>query len=667
MYDQFRFLFSPITIGNVVIPNRIFFTAHVTRYISDPMDSGERQAHYFAERAKGGVGLIALMDPPYAGYTASLYSRMPEAARAQVLRRNRLTTDLVHQHGGKIFAQICHGTGRQHTNSRRPEAPVVSASPVPCPTTRFIPHELEIEEIESLITQGAELAVDIREAGFDGIELHSSHAGYIIQQFLSPYSNKRTDEYGGSLENRMRFLFRCLKAIRNAVGRDYVVGLRLGVDEFVPNGLTLDEGKEIARHIEASGMADYLSVDPGNYKNSRILIFPDSSFPLGFASYLAAEIRAAAPSLPIVASHRIADPLLAERILAEGQADMVGMARPLICDPELPRKAREGRFDDIRRCVACNEGCTARIVEGMAITCIQNPSAGKEKDEGIGIPEPASIRKKVVVVGGGPAGLKAAETAAFRGHDVVLYEKAQEMGGQIALQARVRSRQEYGDIARHLIHSINKLRVVVKLGEEATVESIGRDNPDALIIATGSRPIRTEYTNLTPTLPGLPGADQQNVLTEFDVLNGAETGQTILVVEDNEGDTKAPNVAEFLADQDKQVEIITTASYVGVGVPSANLFTLNRRLMGKGIKFTPYTAVSQIEGTTVHTYNVCTNQAGTIEDVDTVVLTIGHRAETGLYRDLKGKVKEIYLVGDAVAPRRVEDAIREGYQVARGI
>ncbi|MBI2876338.1 MAG: FAD-dependent oxidoreductase, partial [Candidatus Tectomicrobia bacterium] len=325
-------------------------------------------------------------------------------------------------------------------------------------------------------------------------------------------------------------------------------------------------------------------------------------------------------------------------------------------------------LEDIRTCMACSEGCIQRLFAQRQATCVQNPAAGREEKWGIGTLKAAPKKKKMVVVGGGPAGMEAARVAALRGHEVVLYEKEPELGGQVLLAARLPYRDEFGGSVRYLSLQINKLGVRVQLGTEATLEIIQREKPDAVVVATGSVPLRTGFTGLRPDLPGIPGVEQENVCAVHDVIRGTATVGPRVVLIDDDGHHRAAGTGELLANQGKQVEIITRLPFVGMDIVLTDLSLLYPRLLEQGVVLTPFTAVREIRGNQVVVYPIYTpQQERTIEGVDTVVLAMGNRACNELYRALKGQVKELYAVGDCVAPRKIAMAIYEGHKVGRTI
>jgi len=513
---------------------------------------------------------------------------------------------------------------------------------------------MEADEISEVIQAFGQAAKRVRQSGLDGVEVHAS--GSLVGQFMSPLTNRRTDGYGGNLDNRLRFPFEIIDAVRANIGEERLLGMRIFGDEMVDGGLNQDNMKAIASRLAETGKIDYLSIVGGSPVNlvGTAMTVPPMYVPLGFSVYLAAGIKEVV-DIPIVCSGRINDPVQAEKILADGYADMVGVARALICDPELPNKAREGRSDDIIRCVACNEGCWGRRKRGTFITCVQNPVTGRE-EEWSSI-DRATAKKRVMVVGGGPAGLEAARLCAQRGHEVTLYEQRAELGGQILIAARAPLREEYGDIARYLANQVRKVGVRVKLDIKVTMGVVRAQNPDVVIVATGS----------TPFVPDIPGADGGNVVNVWDVLEErVGVGRRVVVVDGDKGQ-QGCSTAEFLADQGKEVELLSRSLHVGADIDSHTWPLLRRRLIEKGVVLSPHTWVKRITEDKVLVYDLLTFAEKEIEGVDTVVLALGGKANDDLYRSLKGQVKELYAMGDCVVPRTVEKAIYEGHRVARCI
>lgn len=614
----------------------------------------DRHVNYYKERAKGGVGLITTeelsvhpSDHPY--------EKLVDAFEPHVIPGYKKLTRAIHEYDTKIFAQLNHnGMQADGKNSRMP---VWGPSAAEDPLFRETCKEMEIEDIQECVAYYARCAIYAVEGGFDGIELQLGHSS-LIRQFLSPATNFREDEYGGSLENRLRFCIEVVDAIRKAIGRDFTLGIRLNADEMHPHGgLTLEDNKKIAAHLDATGQLDFMDLSLGTFYN-LYLVEGSMHTPFAYTVPLAAAIRSVV-NIPVYCTNRINDPHLAENILANGHADMIGMVRALICDPELPNKAREGKGEDIRYCIACNQGCIGRMGLGFSLGCVQNPAVGFEDTLGIGTLKPASAQKKVVVVGAGPGGLEAARVAATRKHKVVLFEKEDKVGGQNLIAGKPAGRAEITGVNRWLNSQVAKLDVDLRLGVEADEEKILKEKPDVVIVATGSVPKEKPF-----------GGDYSfpDVVNTQQVLRDeVQTGEKVLLI-DLDGHHQATGTAELLADRGKKVHMVTPSLFVGSKLgPLQDLYLARQRLAMKGVTFTPDIAVLEIQGKVAKGLNVYSNKLIDFEGYDTIVLAAGNRSNDSLYFALKGKVKELYRVGDCVAPRKVDMAVHEGHMVGREI
>ena len=651
MTAAFKFLFTPIQLGTVLVPNRIVSTAHATAYARDGIPT-ERLIAYHEARARGGVGLIitgaTVVHPtsPYDEY--NLLCNLDD----RIIPAYHQMAKAVQKYGTRIMAQLSHMGRSGETDDSR--YPLYGPSPIADEIRREPPAEMDVELIEEIIAAYGKAAARAREGGLDGVEIHGGHSS-LVAQFMSPYANQRTDAYGGNRKKRLLFVKQVSQAVRKNVGRDFTVGLRLSGDEFVDGGLTLDAVKENARDLEATGMLDFIDVTAGTDSNlhSYYMHYSPMCVPLGNLTHLSAAIKEMV-SLPIITVGRINDPVLAEKILADGLADMVGMTRAALCDPDFPQKAREGRIDDIRHCIACNQGCFKRIFKAQPITCIQNPAAGKERTYGP-LHKAAAVRK-VIVVGGGPAGLETARVAAERGHQVILLESEPSLGGQIRLASQAPGRQEFGEVILYLSRQVEKAGVDIRLGEEGTVEQILGLAPDAVVIAAGARPV----------IPDIAGARSANVVTAWDILGGkVPDGRRFAVSDGDKEDQVAVGTAEYLADLGKEVEIISKLPYIGKDLDILNFVPICQRLLEKGVKLTPHTGIGEINKQRVVLYNVYTGAQEFRKDVDVVVFAAGRVAEDNLYWALKGKISDLYRIGDCLAPRSVLSAIAEGTRVGR--
>jgi mycofactocin system FadH/OYE family oxidoreductase 2 len=652
--SEYKYLFSPLKIGSTVVPNRINFAAHMTNYAEDNLIS-DRHVAYYEERAKGGVGLI-ITEEMGVHPTDHPYLKLVDVYEGDhVLPGFKKLTAAIHKYDTKIFAQLNHN-GMQG-DGKLSRLPVWGPSTGKDPIFRETCKAMEIEDIKECAEYFARCAEISVEGGFDGIEIQLGHSS-LIRQFLSPLTNHREDEYGGSLENRCRFALEVIDACRKKIGREFTLGVRMNADEMHPRGgLTHEGAKEVAVRLEASGQLDFFDLSVGTFYN-LFLVEGSMHTPLGYTVPLAAGMRSVL-NLPVFCTNRVNDPHLAEKILEEGQADMIGMVRALIADPELPNKSMEGRESDIRNCIACNQGCIARMGLGYHLGCMHNPAVGKEAELGIGTLKPADKPKKVVVVGGGPAGLEVARCATVRKHKVVLLEKNDDVGGQNIIAGKVAGRQEITGVTRWLVGQLNKLELDIRLGVEATADMVLAEKPDAVVIATGSTPVTAPFAG-EYSFPDV-------VTTVQIVTEEVEAGDKVLMI-DLDGHHQATGTAEFLADRGKKVHMLTAALFVGSALgPLQDLYLSRNRLANKGVTFTPDIAVLEIQGTMVKGLNVYSNEIIEFDGYDTVVLACGTVANDSLYYELKGKVDEIYRVGDCVAPRKTDMAIIEGHRIGRAI
>ncbi|MEO6893301.1 MAG: mycofactocin system FadH/OYE family oxidoreductase 2, partial [Ktedonobacteraceae bacterium] len=606
----------------------------------------------------GGCGLI-ITEEQSVHASDWAYQKLIHGFDPRVVPGYRRMTRAVHDQETRIFAQLNHnGMQASSMYSRRP---VVGPSPMVDPIHREMCKELEPEEIAEIVRGYALVARHVREGGFDGAELQSSHSS-LMRQFFSPYYNRRSDSYGGSLANRMRFALEVITAVRAEVGRDFTLGIRLCGDELIPAGLTLDDVREIARLLEATGHLDFINTSIGEFHN-LYMVEGSMHTPPGYQLFVSAGIRETV-KLPVFCTGRIKDPVQAERILREGLADMVDVVRGQICDPAFSRKAREGRTESIRLCISCNQYCIGRMGLNLSLGCIQTPATGNEL---LFPPIPpaasrrsATRRPSVLVVGGGPGGMQAAKVAAQRGYRVRLYEKEPELGGQINLIVRVPGRVEFGDAARNLQRDIQEAGVEVCLGSEVTAEFIERERPDAVIIATGSR----------PSLPPVPGADLPHVATVWQVLQGeksAQAGEYVLVY-DQIGFHQATSVAELLAERGCLVEVVTPQFFAGGDLSiTLDIELWYRRMLARGARMTANYFLASLEPHGATIINNYTGQPRQLTDVALAVLVTPQVVNDDLYQQLQGKVKQLYCIGDCLAPRRVEHAILDGERAARAL
>ena len=654
MVGEFKYLFTPIKVGPMTLRNRIVNSPHGTHFAKDHLYD-ERYVYYIAERAKGGAAMLCtgmtIVDPRLVPIILSETVADVDDRVTPVYRR---ITDAVHEHGAKFVVQLVDPGCSVWSTRLHPDAmPLLAASPIPGERDKEVPMEIDREGVEKIARLFGEAAARVKAGGCDGILINAAH-GFLLMGFYSPLLNTRTDEFSGPMENRLRPLFMVIDEIRKNIGRDLALGVLICGDEFLEGGVTIDDAKAVATLLDKSGQVDFLDVTCSNTSSrfSRSMIYGATYLPLGAMVPLASAIREAV-SIPVMTVGRINDPVQAEKILADGHADLIGMTRALIADPYLPNKAKAGQLEDIRQCVSIMEGCIVRVDEGGVMTCVQNPVVGREK-EWVEL-KPASVKKKVMVIGGGPAGLEMARVAALRGHKVSLYEKTSELGGQVLILSRAPSRQELASITRWLSLQVQKLGVDIRLNTEVTPELVVRENPDAVVVATGSTSFHL----------AISGATDQNLVDERSVLLGkVSVGQRVVVL-DGKGDTASTSTAEFLAEQGKQVYILARGYQVGENIDMVTKPLVYRSLLDKGIILMPFTWIRSISDRKVITYNTCTFKEDKIEDIDTVVHAMPAVADNQICKSLKGKVKELHAIGDCLAPRRIENAIYGGSKVGR--
>jgi 2,4-dienoyl-CoA reductase-like NADH-dependent reductase (Old Yellow Enzyme family)/thioredoxin reductase len=656
----FRRLFEPLAIGNFSIRNRIVNTTHGTQL-------GEaRDLRYLQERARGGAGLIGLHGShgvasyavgPAPFSSAPDWDQRPPSPVTQegiafydevAIPYMRKRADVVHAEGAKCFAQVYHLGAASHAQRIFPP---VGPSPVPDPYDALVPHPLDDEQIEELVLTYAHGIRRVWEAGLDAAEIHGAH-GYLVNEFLSPYFNRREDKWGGSRPNRLRFLRSILQRAREMVG-DFPIGLRIGVDGDGHNrGITEAELVELARDL--SGELAYLSITGGNYSGfgegyEKAYVSPWYREP-GFNVPAAAAVKAAV-EIPVIVAGRIADAAVAEGILADGAADMVGMVRALIADPELPNKVRSGRAGEVRMCLGLSE-CHYIGPHRTPVTCAVNAAAAREAEMDL---VPADRPKTVVVVGAGPAGLETARVARLRGHHVYLCERERELGGTPRKLGLDPNRRNLRDHVVFFESQLARLGVELLLGQETTADELAAFAPDAVVVATGGRPL----------VPDVPGLDPASVCTVFDVLAGkAELTDRVVVVGGLDGHIGAPTIAEFLADQGRHVELITEHVEFAPGAEDGTRLALLNRLLNKDVLVSRCHRLAAVKDGAVVVEETFTHRSRVIQHAS-VVLACGLVPNDGLAGELRGRVPAVHVIGDALAPRRLMHATLEGARVGR--
>ncbi len=631
-------LFSPVEIGNVKIPNRLVVPAMVMNYCHGDGTATEKYIAYHEAKAKGGWGLIITedysVDPKGKGFP-----NIPGLWNDGQIESHSKLTKRIHDVGGKIFAQIYHA-GRQTSRAFIGSQPV-APSPIPCPRLQEVPHALEVNEIRDIVEEFGDCARRAKKAGFDGIEIHGAH-GYLIAQFMSPYSNKRIDEYGGNLSNRMRFPLEIVSNVRSKAGSDFPVLFRISGDEMVPGGRTIEDTKTIAVMLEEVGV-DGLHITAGVY-GSAYAITPPAAVRHGWIVHFAEEVKKVV-DIPVITVGRINDPLLAETIVAGKKADLVAMGRASLADPELPKKAAAGRFADINHCIGCLQGCIGMISRGQPATCLVNPTLGREEELRI---RPADRKKRVFIAGAGPAGMEAAMVAGKRGHEVHLFEKADRLGGQFYTASIPPSK---GEIAGFIVWQKKQLeenRVSVHLNTEFTEETVIGQKPDVVVLATGS----------TPVTPHWPGVKRANVMTAHQVLEGrAEVGRSVAIIG---GGMVGSETANHLANHGKEVTLVEMLPEIAADVNVRSRPFLLKDLAEQNVKIYVNATVKEVLGDGLRI-----ERGGREEKIgpfDTVILAVGVESCNELRSKLEGKVARLITIGDALDPRKALEAIAEGYQ-----
>lgn len=633
---MFAHLASPIDIGSMRVKNRFTVPPMCTNYGGLKGEITDRLIRYYAARAKGGYGLIMIeitaVDPlgRATPHEAGIWSDDFIPGWKELVAQ-------CHKYGAKVVLQL-HHAGRQTYAALIGQAPW-APSVLPCPTCQDMPHEMTAAECRDMAEKFLAGAARARVAGFDGVEVHGAH-GYLLAQFMSPHSNRRMDEYGGPLQGRMKLPLDIIRGIRRDQGDGYPVVFRMSVDEKMPDGRTVEESKVIARMVEQAG-ADAVSLSVCTYGSFPWMFVPNS-VPAGFNTRNTLEVKRSV-RIPVIAVGRLHDPYMAEDVVASGMADLIAVGRGSLADPELPAKALAGEVDDIAPCIACLQGCAGYLLNPQkdGISCMVNPFCGKEALQ----EKKAGDKKRVAVVGGGPAGLFAAWEAARRGHSVTLYEKREVFGGQFRLAGMPPAKQPVMSALRYFLRMGRKLGVEFVTDHEATAESILARKPDVVILATGGAPLR----------PSLPGADNPRLMDAVDVLDGkAVPGLKVLVVG---GGMVGAETADYLAQYHRRVSLVEMRDGIALDEEMGPRAYLLERLQAAGTRF--FTGCRVLEFLDGGVRCEKDGETLTLDGFDTVILALGSRPHNPLQAALEGLGPEVHVVGDARMAGNAMDALEQ--------
>ncbi len=667
---EFVKLFEPITINRLEIKNRIVMPSMGLLYTSD-YTLNDRFKAFYRERARGGVGLLTI-GPVSVDKVGSVPLMLGLHDDQFIEPFAKLLDELHRASDAKIGIQLLH-MGR-YAFSFLTGIQAIAPSPIPSKLTGETPREMTLEDIEQVQEAYGLAAKRAEEAGFDFIEVLAC-TGYLISQFLSPVTNKRTDQYGGSLENRMRFGLEVFAKVRNAVNKDTAVGIRVAGNEFMKGGNTNREAAIFAAEAEKLGI-DAINVTGGWHETNIPQL--TSNVPAGGFLYLARGIKEKV-NVPVFASNRLGDPVVAEKALRSGACDMICWGRSLIADPDLPNKVNNGRLDEIIPCISCNQGCFDSVFSGAAVTCIMNPRAGFEDSLKV---EKTGNPKKIFIAGGGPAGMQFAITAAERGHDVTLYEKQAQLGGQLNLAMAPPGKEEFKKIINSMENRMKNRGVRIVLNTELTAPLVAREKPDVVVVASGAKPQTID----------IPGVDKAHVVDAWDVLSEKvwDIGRNVVVVG---GSATGCETALFIAHMDlpdpntyafmmfhnaedpefatsllrrpgRKITVIDMVPRLAENVGNTARWSLMKSLKLLGVDLRPKTKLLRIEDSSVL---VKTEQGEEHIPADTVVLAVGVQPVNGLIKELEGPEIHLIAIGDAKSPRKITEAIKEGFQEALSI
>lgn len=650
---MYKHVLSPIRIGGVEVPNRVVRTAHATGFARGV--ANDRIIAYHEARAKGGVGLTILeIMGVHPSSPASFMAFMPG-----VLEGHKRLMDVINPHGMRVFQQLWHaGHGVDPIDGSAPW----SASDVPNPLSPNVPRAMTKMQIDEIVGSYASSARLCRQAGLHGVEVHGAH-GYLLQQFLSANTNKRDDEYGGNLENRMRFLLEVMRAVHAEASDDFAVGIRLATD-MVNHGVGVAENQAVAKAIVAEGLADFVNISLGNYQTFPKMI-GGMHEPVGY------ELETAVPvgrvvDVPVIVTGRFRTLQEAEQVIGRGDADLVGMTRATIADPDIVNKTKAGQEERVRPCIACNQGCLGGLMAGTGVTCAVNAAAGFEESVGDDRLETVSTPKKILVIGGGPAGMEAARVAAKRGHQVVLAEAMADLGGTLRYAGMAPTRQQFNDFVHWAETEVYAEGVDVNLSTYVTEEDIARFAPDHVILATGAEP-RVDGVQLSHPGEPIEGAELSHVVSSNDLLTDPNPTTASAIVVDDTGHYESLACAEYLVSRGARVTLVTRHPSLAPGMEGPHMVEpFLERMAGKPFRYHVNTRVLRVDGQSATFQSI---HGGDEEQInaDTVVFVSLNRPRDELIQVLTAANIPHSLVGDVRTPAFLVAAVAQGNAVGSTI
>jgi 2,4-dienoyl-CoA reductase-like NADH-dependent reductase (Old Yellow Enzyme family)/pyruvate/2-oxoglutarate dehydrogenase complex dihydrolipoamide dehydrogenase (E3) component len=647
MYEH---VLSPIMIGNVEIPNRVVRTAHATGFVRGV--ANDRVIAYHAARARGGVGLTILeIMGVHPSSPASFMAFMPG-----VLEGHKRLMDAINPYGMKVFQQLWHaGHGGTPIDGSAPW----SASDVPNPLSPHVPRAMTRAQVNEVIEAYVNAARLCREAGLHGVEVHGAH-GYLLQQFLSPNTNKREDEYGGSLENRMRLLLEVMRATHAEATTDFAVGVRLATD-LVNFGVGVEENQAVVKALRDEGLADFVNISLGNYQTFPKMI-GGMHEPAGYELETAVPIGACA-DVPVIVTGRFRTLEEAEQVIRRGDADLVGMTRATIADPEIVNKTRAKQEDRVRPCIACNQGCLGGLMAGTGVACAVNAAAGFEETLGDDKLAPVATPRKILVIGGGPAGMEAARVAAKRGHKVVLAEATADLGGTLRYAAMAPTRHQFTDFVQWAQNEVYAEGVDVRLSTYVTKEDVKALAPDHVILATGAEP-RVDGIQLSHPGEPMVGVELDHVISSNELFSRQKITVTNALVVDDTGHYEALAAAEFLIAHGASVNLVTRHTSLAPGMEGPHMVEpFLERMAGKPFSYHVNTRVLRVDGQSAAIQSIHGGSTVSV-NADLVVFVSLNRPRDELATVLEAAKVPYSLVGDVRSPGFLVTAISQGHTVA---